>query len=397
MRNSSPRIHHSMTPAKKEAFMHRCLELARQGWGTTHPNPMVGAVIIEKGEIVAEGFHARAGGAHAEIAALRALGRPPQKGATMFVTLEPCSTHGRTPPCTDAIITAGIKHVVVGTTDPNPDHQGRGLDALKAAGVSVESRVLLAECIDLNVIFNHWITHGRPLLAAKVATTLDGRIATRTGESKWITGEAARADVHHWRRLFPAIAVGAGTVLRDNPRLTVRLPETPEWCPVRFVFDGLLRTAGGNELPGCHTDAFKERTIVVAWENSGTGYVRRLQQAGVCVWTLPGIEGRLSFPAFRERCAQEEITGVYFEGGAHLLSELLYAREIDYLFAYRAPLLFADDRAKTAMHGLRTEKLDQAIRLENVRHAFFGDDILTRGHVTYPGKLHADETVLGHG
>lgn len=377
--------------------MRRCLELAREGWGTTHPNPMVGAAVVEKGEIVAEGFHAKAGKAHAEVAALQALGRAPKKDATLFVTLEPCSTQGRTPPCTDAIIAAGIRHVIVGAFDPNPEHQGHGLDVLKAAGVSVESRVLADECNDLNVIFNHWIAHRRPLLAAKVATTLDGRIATRTGDSKWITGEAARMDVHHWRRLFPAIAVGAGTIVRDNPRLTARAGDAREWCPIRLVFDGHLRTASERELPAVYTDAFKERTIVVAWENSGTGYMRRLEQAGVKVWPLRGVEGRISFPAFRERCAAEEITGVYVEGGPQLLSELLHAREIDYLFAYRAPLLFADDRAKSVIRGLRTEKLDQAIRLDHVHHATFGDDIMTRGFVVYPGKLHADETVLGHG
>jgi len=377
--------------------MRRALEVARQGWGATHPNPMVGAVIVEKGEIVAEGFHAKAGKAHAEVAALQALGRPPEKGATLVVTLEPCSTHGRTPPCTEAIITAGLKHVIVGAPDPNPDHQGRGLDVLKAAGVSVESRVLLEECAELNLLFNHWITTRRPLFAAKVATTLDGRIATRSGESKWITGEAARADVHRWRRLFPAIAVGAGTVLRDNPKLTARVPDAREWCPVRFVFDGRMRTASASELPGLYTDAFKDRTVVVAWEGSGTGYMRRLEQAGLRVWALPGIDGRISFPAFRERCAQEGILGVYVEGGAQVLSEMLHAREIDYLFAYRAPLLLADDRAKPLTRGLRTEKLDQAIRLERVHHATFGDDILTRGHVVYPGRLFPDESALGHG
>lgn len=386
-----------MTPEKKESFMRRALELARQGWGLTHPNPMVGALIVERGVVVAEGFHTRPGRPHAEVVALTALARKPARSATMFVTLEPCCTQGRTPPCTEAIIASGIRHVIVGAIDPNPDHQGRGLDALKAAGVRVESRVLADECADLNLIFNHWITRNRPLIAAKVATTLDGRIATRAGESQWITSEAARADVHHWRRLFPAIAVGAGTALRDNPALTARLPGSREWCPIRFVFDGHLRTAGVGELPSLYADAHRERTIVVAWENSGTGYMRRLEQAGVRVWALPGSEGRVSFSAFRERCAREEITGVYVEGGPQLLSELLYAHEIDYLFAYRAPVLFADERAKSMMRGLRTEKLDHAVRLENVRHVIFGDDVLTRGHVVYPGRLHADETVLGHG
>jgi diaminohydroxyphosphoribosylaminopyrimidine deaminase / 5-amino-6-(5-phosphoribosylamino)uracil reductase len=386
-----------MTLAEKESIMRRCVALAQRGWGDTHPNPMVGAAIVEDGAIVAEGWHARAGEAHAEVEALRALRRAPKPGAMMFVTLEPCCTHGRTPPCTEAIIQSGIRHVVVGAIDPNPEHAGRGLDVLKAAGVSVETRVLTDECEDLNLIFNHWITRRAPLIAAKFATTLDGRIATRTGESRWITGEAARADVHRWRRLFPAIAVGAGTAMHDNPRLTARVAGAAEWCPVRFVFDGILRTAMERAAPSLYTDEFRDRTIIVASEQAGTGYVRKLEAAGTRVWVLPGTAGRISVPAFRERCASEGLVGVYVEGGAHLLSELLHAREIDYVFAYRAPVLFADDRAKAPLRGLRTERLDQALRLERVRHASFGDDGLMRGFTVYPGKFSVDETVLGHG
>jgi len=373
--------------------MRRCLELARRAWGDTHPNPMVGAAIVEDGVIVAEGWHARAGEAHAEVAAIRALGRAPKPEARLFVTLEPCCTHGRTGPCTEAIIAAGIRYVVVGTTDPNPEHAGRGLDALKAAGVTVETRVLMDECDDLNLIFNHWITRRTPLVAAKIATTLDGRIATRTGESKWITSAIARQDVMRWRRLFPTIAVGAGTALRDRPRLTARIEGEPEWCPLRLVFDGRMRLAGERELPALYTDEFHERTIVVTSDQGGSGYIRRLEAAGVRCWILPSIHGRTSLAAFRAHCAAEGITGVYVEGGAELLSGFLQAREIDYLFAYRAPLFLADQRALPAMRGLRTERLNQGVRLERVRHASVGDDQLMRGHVVYPGKLSIDETV----
>jgi diaminohydroxyphosphoribosylaminopyrimidine deaminase/5-amino-6-(5-phosphoribosylamino)uracil reductase len=375
--------------------MRRCLELARRAWGETHPNPMVGAAIVEDDAIVAGGFHTRAGAPHAEIEALNALGRPPKPGAKLFVTLEPCSTHGRTPPCTEAIIAAGIRYVVVGAIDPNPAHAGRGLDVLKAAGVTVETRVLSHECEDLNLLFNHWIAKHTPFLAAKFATTIDGRIATRTGESKWITGEAARADVMQWRRLFPAIAVGAGTAVRDAPRLTARIEGVAEWCPVRFVFDGILRTAMERDLPSLYTDEFRGRTVVVASQNAGSGYIRRLEGAGVRVWPLPGAAGRVSFAAFREQCAAERITGVLVEGGAHLISDMLHERELDYLFAYRAPVLFADDRAPSVLRGLRTERLDQAVRLERVRHAAFGDDELMRGFIALPGKLSVDETVFG--
>jgi len=386
-----------LAPELKDRVMRQCLALARLGWGRTHPNPMVGAAIVENGEIVAEGHHARAGEPHAEIVALQALNRAPAAGAVLFVTLEPCSTQGRTPPCTDAIIRSGIKYVVIGTTDPNPDHAGRGLDILKSAGIAVETRILTDDCDDLNLIFNHWITRRRPILAGKVAVTLDGRIATRSGDSKWITGTAARADVMTWRRLFPAIAVGAATALIDQPRLTARVEGEEEWCPVRFVFDGLLRLAMERQQCSLLKDEFRERTIVVASEQAGTGYVRKMQNDGIQVWTLPGVSGKVSFAAFRERCAQAGIEGVYIEGGSQVLSEILHARELDYLFAYRAPLLFADDRARPIFRGLRTEKLEHALRLERVRHATVGDDQLMRGFVAYPGKLSVDETVFGHG
>lgn len=377
-----------------EIFMRRAIVLARQAWGRTHPNPLVGAVIVEDGVVAAEGFHAKDGGPHAERVALTALGRAPRPGATIYVTLEPCSTHGRTGACCDAIRESGIRRVVVGATDPNPAHAGRGFAVLRAAGVEVAEGVLAEECADLNLIFNQWIATGGPLLAAKVAVTLDGKIACRTGESKWITGEAARADVHAWRRYFPGIAVGAMTVLKDNPKLTARTADGKTWCPLRFVFDGLLRTVTEAHLPHVYTDEFKDRTVVVTTQHGGMGYVRKLRDMGVQVWVMDAPNQRVNFGDFRARCAAEKIGGVYFEGGAQLISELIRARQLDYLFAYRAPLLFADDKAKTMFNGLRPEKVEQAVRLADVRNEVFGDDALTRGRVIYPEKLLLDETVF---
>jgi diaminohydroxyphosphoribosylaminopyrimidine deaminase/5-amino-6-(5-phosphoribosylamino)uracil reductase len=376
-----------------EQFMGRAIAVAKRGWGETHPNPLVGAVIVEEGAIVAEGYHAKAGEAHAEVSALRALGRKPKAGATMYVTLEPCCTHGRTPPCTDAIVDAGLTQVVVGAADPNPAHAGKGFELLRAAGVDVIDGVLARECSDLNLIFNHWITTGRSLLAAKSGVTLDGKVATRTGDSKWITSEAARANGHLWRRYFPAIAVGAGTVRADNPRLTARVNGT-EWCPWRFVFDGLLRTVTDKSLPGVYTDEFRERTIVVTTPHGGLGYVRKLNAIGVKAWVLNSSTPKVNFEDFRARCAQEGITGVFFEGGAQLLSELLQARELDYLFTYHAPVFFADDKGKAILRGLRTESLAHAIRLEHVRHEVHGEDALMRGFVKYPEKMFVDEATF---
>ena len=377
-----------------EKFMRRALELARSVWGTTHPNPMVGAVIVEDGLIVGEGATAPDGGAHAERLALLARGKTPRPGATLYVTLEPCSTHGRTGACTEAIIAAGIKHVVAGATDPNPAHAGKGFDLLRAAGIEVITGVLEGECTDLNLIFNHWIERG-PLLAAKAAVTLDGKIACRTGESRWITNEASRKDVHRWRKLFPGIAVGAMTVLKDNPRLTARCEGEAEWCPWRFVFDGLLRTVVDKNLPAVFTDEFRDRTIVVTTPHGGLGYVRKLRDLGIKVWCIESASQRVSFADFRKKCAEERIAGVLFEGGAQLISEVLRARQLDYLYVYRAPIFFADDKAKSAFSGLRPEHLDQAVRLTEVRHHQFGDDAMMRGRVAYPEKMLIDETVFG--
>jgi diaminohydroxyphosphoribosylaminopyrimidine deaminase/5-amino-6-(5-phosphoribosylamino)uracil reductase len=376
-------------PSFHEAFMRRALELARRGWGTTHPNPMVGAIIVEAGEIVAEGFHAKAGEPHAEIMALRALGRKPAAGATLYVTLEPCCTHGRTPPCTEAIIAAGLKRVVVGATDPNPAHAGHGFEVLRAAGVEVVTGVLAADCADLNLIFNHWIVQKRPLLAAKVATTIDGRIACRTGESKWITGELARADVMRWRRLFPAIAIGAGTAASDDPQLTARLPEG-EWCPWRMVFDAALSTTTLNPLPRLYTDENRARTIIVTSDRQHSVVVRKLEQLGVRVWLLPVRDGAVDNAAFNERCVQEGITGVLVEGGSRLLSELLKRRALDYLIAYRAPRFFADASSIPLATGLRVGLPTMGLQLAEVRHAVFGDDQLMRGRIVYPGNLEID-------
>jgi diaminohydroxyphosphoribosylaminopyrimidine deaminase/5-amino-6-(5-phosphoribosylamino)uracil reductase len=379
-----------------ERFMRRALDLARQGWGTTHPNPMVGAVIVEQGEIVAEGFHSKAGEPHAEIMALHHLGRLPRAGAVLYVTLEPCSTEGRTGACTSAIIAAGLGHVVAGATDPNPVHAGHGFEVLRAAGLQVTTGVLSEDCSDLNLIFNHWIVDQKPLIAAKAAVTLDGKIATRTNDSQWITGELARADVHRWRRLFPSIAVGAGTVMSDNPSLTSRTEEGV-WCPVRFVFDGLLRTVVDKSLPKVYTDEFKDRTIVVTTPHGGLGYVRKLQAMGVQVWNFDSPTVRAPIPEFRQRCAEAGITGVYIEGGAQMISELIQSRQLDYLFVYRAPILLGDDKARTVFKGLRTEKLINAVQLEGVRHTSFGPDQLMRGRMAYPQKLQVDETTFSMG
>jgi diaminohydroxyphosphoribosylaminopyrimidine deaminase/5-amino-6-(5-phosphoribosylamino)uracil reductase len=249
----------------------------------------------------------------------------------------------------------------------------------------------------MNLIFNHWIARKEPLIAGKIAATLDGKIATRTGDSKWITGEAARGDVHRWRRLFPAIAVGAGTVLTDNPRLTARVDGQPEACPVRFVFDGRMRTVSSGTMPGVYCDEFAARTVVVTTQHGGEGYVRKLRAMGVGVWVFDSASGRVPLEQFRARCALERISGVLFEGGPQLLSRAVTERQLDYLLAYQAPVIFGDERAKSVLSGMRTETMAQALRLSDVRRMALGDDSLVRGRVVYPERIQIDETLFSLG
>jgi len=358
--------------------MARALELARRAWGQTHPNPMVGAVIVEQGQIVAEGWHHAAGQPHAEIEALRALGRKPAEGATIYVTLEPCSTCGRTGACTTAILESGIRKVVVGAVDPNPEHAGRGLALLRAAGAAVTEGVMAAECTDLNLIFNHWIVQGSSLIAAKMALTLDGKFAAASGHSQWVTGEVARADVMRWRRYFPAIAVGANTVLRDDPSLTSRIDNTV-WCPRRFVLDRSLKTVKDGDWPQLYTDAHKERTTVLCGPAADVDLRGQLTAQGVSVWELPEVDGHLDWGAFRQRCAEEAICGVYVETGPLLASSLLERQLVDYAFIYQAPKFMSDCATPGIGSARETQSMRDALQLTNVHHAILGDDILTRG------------------
>lgn len=363
--------------------MGQALQLARKGWGKTHPNPMVGAVVVDLGVVRGEGFHHCAGEAHAEINALDQIKGSLSEDATLYVTLEPCSTHGRTPPCVEAIINSGIKRVIVGATDPNPQHAGQGLNILKNAGIKIEAGILGKECEDLNLVYNYWIEFKSPLLAAKLATTMDGRIATSSGHSKWISGPQARKDVMLWRRLFPAIAVGAKTVLSDNPNLSSRRAGEDDWCPKRIIIDPHLITVM-KLLPKVYSDADKEKTIVVTDEDADTGAKKRLLDSGISLWEVTANKGLIDWSNFRQHCINDNLIGVYFEGGAKTVSSLLNSSELNYLFCYRAPKILADSESLPAFHGRRVEDMNDAITLEQVCHATFEGDELMRGYVTYP-------------
>ncbi|WP_309382072.1 bifunctional diaminohydroxyphosphoribosylaminopyrimidine deaminase/5-amino-6-(5-phosphoribosylamino)uracil reductase RibD [Cerasicoccus frondis] len=366
-----------------ESFMRHAIAVAKRAWGDTHPNPMVGAIIVERGRVVAEGWHERAGGDHAEVAAIKALGHRPRYDATLYVTLEPCSTHGRTGPCTEAIIQRGFARVVIGARDPNPAHAGRGIEILREAEIEVIEGVLADECMDLNLIFNHYIVEQTPFISAKIAMTLDGKIATRTRHSRWVTGEESRADVHQWRRLFPAIAVGAGTVIEDDPALTSRRAGEAVYCPVRFIFDRHLLTADYLDYQ-VFADEFRARTIVVTKTEADRNRLSRIQATGVQVWEIPLEPPHIFYKIFQKKCLNENLTGILVEGGSGLLSDMLSECLINYLLCYRAPKLLADDQAVPAFRGLNTSEMMDAIVLRDAKNVLFGQDVFTRGHLEYP-------------
>ncbi|MGC6455860.1 MAG: bifunctional diaminohydroxyphosphoribosylaminopyrimidine deaminase/5-amino-6-(5-phosphoribosylamino)uracil reductase RibD [Coraliomargaritaceae bacterium] len=363
------------TVDRDSKWMSRALELAKKAWGQTHPNPMVGAVIVEDGVIVAEGWHRAAGQAHAEVEALRALGRKPSPQATLYVTLEPCSTAGRTGACTDAIIESGIRQVIVGAIDPNPDHGGKGLVCLRNSGIEVSQGIMAEACEDLNLLFHHWISHQTPLLAGKIATTLDGKFSAANGHSKWVTGEEARADVMRWRRYFPAIAVSAKTALADNPSLTSRIQEN-SWCPRRFILDRNFETKSQLDSLHIFNDSDKERSTLVCNDKIDP---TPAQNAGIHLWQLPEKENHLDLNAFRSRCAEEGIHGVYIEPGPRWASALIAEQSVDYFFHYIAPKYLVDTSALGIHKKRNTQSINEAFSLSRIQNESFANDLLVRG------------------
>jgi diaminohydroxyphosphoribosylaminopyrimidine deaminase / 5-amino-6-(5-phosphoribosylamino)uracil reductase len=320
-------------------FMHRALALARRGLGWTSPNPAVGAVLVRGRRVIGEGWHKHTGGPHAEIEAIAHARRQRHNvdGATLYVTLEPCSTWGRTPPCTEAIVTAGIKRVAVAAVDPNPSHQGRGLRLLRRAGIQVERGLLATEATELNAAFNKWITTRLPLVTAKAALSLDGKMATVTGDSKWITSEAARREAHKLRANVDAILVGANTVRHDDPQLTLRhgIHGRQPW---RVVVDGMGRCPRHARV---FTDAHRRRTIVLTTRRSSAAWRRYLALLGIIVFTFPDKRGGLDLRAVLRELGQMEITSVLVEGGAQLLGAMFDAELVDRVAFFYAPKVIA--------------------------------------------------------
>ncbi len=335
--------------------MQRALALAARGLHSTDPNPRVGCVIARGERIVGEGWHERAGEAHAEVAALRAAG-PQAAGATVYVTLEPCSHQGRTAPCTLALTAARVARVVYAIADPNPQVNGRGAEALRAAGMTVESGLLESEARELNPGFIKRMQQGRPFVRVKLAMSLDGRTALADGTSQWITGEAAREDVQAWRARSSAVLTGVGTVLADDPRLDVRLAPaagSERRQPLRVVLDGHLRTPPGARL----FSTGGELLILTALASLDESRAAALSARGARVESLPAADGRLELPAVLDRLGELEANEVLVEAGATLAGEWLRSQLADEVLLYVAPkLLGSDARALVEVPALKELK-----------------------------------------
>ena len=353
-----------------ENWMQLAIDLAEKGRGRVNPNPLVGAVIVKDGRLIGQGFHQAYGGPHAEVEALTAAAENP-RGATLYVTLEPCCHHGKRPPCTEAILKSGISTIIIGSHDPNPKVAGGGVKFLRDQGLTVIEGILQGPCDALNAVFFHYIQNNTPYVVMKYAMTADGKIATVTGASRWITGEAAREHVHQTRSALSAILVGIGTVLADNPQLTCRLPEGGQ-NPLRVVCDSslsipmdskLVSTAG--EVPTC-----------IAYHSAPSERIRQLEAAGCRLLHLPGSDGRVDLPALMESLHGLGVDSVLAEGGAGLHYSLLEAGLVHRLQVYLAPKLFGGERAKGPVGGPGILLPKDAFLLSAPQISTLGEDLL---------------------
>ena len=363
----------------KEEYMRRALEIARKGMGKVAPNPMVGCVIVKNGEIIGQGYHERYGHYHAERAALINMGEE-CKGADLYVTLEPCCHHGKTPPCTDIIIKKGIKRVFVGCLDPNPLIAGKGIQILRENNIEVVTGILEEECLKLNEMFFYYITKKRPYVALKYAMTLDGKIATCIDDSKWVTNEKSREDVHRLRNEYHAIMVGINTVLADDPMLNCRIPNGTD--PVRIICDSRLRIPLDSNIVKTSKDI---ETIVVYClsANSESYYndkVEALEEKGVKLMCTDSYT-EVDLDRLMDKLGERKISSILVEGGGSINGTLLTKGIVNKVYAYIAPKLVGGVNAKSPIEGRGIELMDNAVKLKNISMVRFGDDIKISGEV----------------
>lgn len=349
-------------------YMRMAIDLAKKGEGFVNPNPMVGAVIVKDGRIIGRGFHERFGSLHAERNAIASLTEPAD-GATIYVTLEPCCHYGKTPPCTEAIIENRIKHVVIGSKDPNPLVAGKGAAALKEAGIEITEDFLKDECDELNPVFFHYTTTGRPYVVLKYAMTMDGKIATKTGASKWITGEGSRSQVQRLRHRYMAIMAGIGTVIADDPMLNTRLEGLKS--PVRVICDTKLSLLPNSNIV---KTAGEYRTIV-AYGIRDEEKEKALKDKGICLEYLPLKDGHIDIEALINRLGELGIDSVLAEGGGTLNDSLVRAGLVDRVEAFIAPKIFGGAYAKTPVEGIGIDTVDEARQFELKDVSYHGEDV----------------------
>ncbi|MCI6007802.1 MAG: bifunctional diaminohydroxyphosphoribosylaminopyrimidine deaminase/5-amino-6-(5-phosphoribosylamino)uracil reductase RibD [Ruminococcus sp.] len=356
-------------------YMRRALDLAAKARGFTSPNPMVGAVIVKDGRIIAEGYHQKCGEGHAEVNAFKNATESVE-GATMYVTLEPCSHTGKTPPCADKIIEKKIARVVVGAMDPNPLVSGRGVEKLKKAGISVSCGLLSDESVKLNEIFMKYIVNKIPFVVYKSATTLDGKIATCNGESQWITGTESRSQVHMLRHYLSGIMVGINTVLADNPMLNCRT----EGCtsPVRIVVDSNLKIPVECNLV---QTADKYKTVVATLQSSTGIKASMLKQMGVQVITVAEKDGRVDLNDLMQKLGVMGIDSILLEGGGTLAFSAFSQKIVDKVIYYIAPKIFGGTSAKTSVEGAGFGKIADCVKLKNIETRFVGEDVCITAYV----------------
>jgi len=361
-------------------MMALALREARKARGQTSPNPMVGAVVARKERVISRGYHAQAGAPHAEAAALKKAGDA--RGATLYVTLEPCHHQGRTPPCTQVILSAGIRRVVVGDIDPNPHVTGGGAEFLASRGVEVVTGILRRKCHELNEFFNKHITTGLPFVLLKSAATMDGKLATATGDSRWVTGEKARSYVHRLRNDVDAILVGRGTVKKDDPSLNTRLPGRRSGRdPVRLVLDTRLRLPLSARV---FDQDIGGAAIVVTGPKPPAKKRRAFEKAGIEVLVLPLARGRINLSKLTKKLGARNIQSILIEGGGEVnASALLYDRIVDKIFFFYAPKIIGGVKAPTLVDGSGIEMMSKSLNVEIIKIRRLGSDILIEAKPLY--------------
>ena len=362
----------------KEGYMKLALELAKKGIGRVHPNPMVGAVIVKDGKILGQGYHKKCGEGHAEVNAFKDAEEKNEnvEGAEMYVTLEPCSHFGKTPPCADKIIEKKISKVFIGTLDPNPLVAGRGIKKLKDAGIYVEYGILESECYKLNEVFMKYIVKKEPFVVMKTGMSLDGKIATYSGESKWITEERSREDVHNLRNELTGIMVGINTVLKDNPQLTCRVNGGRN--PIRIIVDSNLKIPMDCKIVNT---AKEVETIIATTDKANLDKINSLEDKGVKIIVVPSKNGKVNLKELMTILGKLKIDSILLEGGGTLNFSALEEGIVDKVKIYIAPKIIGGKDSKTPIEGKGIDNLKDAFKITNLSVSTIGEDILVEGYV----------------